>query len=216
MPAAPIGQQHHKGTENSFLHLEEQQMFWARRMAEKRCPTTWEGSHPWRITSVPAAQRHFSASQDLTAGQVISLLLVLSYVCFSSFLIMAFIRKQIYCLGHIQLLVKRKKHRKAHFCVKHGTWNIHTLTCVTAGCTQFWNKSSRKEQREVPNFFQSSVQTLWFHLPGEVTATARAGFPLELAKSLPAWPQMLLSLLLGSSVYHRSGRTLLCFSMFSH
>lgn len=83
-------------------------------MAEKLCPITWEESHPQRITPIPAAQSDFSARQDLTAGQVMSLLLVLSHVCFSSFLIMVLIRKQIECLGHIQLLV-----RKGHFSVKH-------------------------------------------------------------------------------------------------
>lgn len=67
--------------------------------------------------------------------------------------------------------------------MKRGTLNIHTLTCIIAGCTQLWNKSSRKEQREVAYFFQSSAQNLWFHLPGEVTTTARAGFALKIIKT---------------------------------
>lgn len=51
--------------------------------------------HLGGITPIKNDCNTCSTSQDLTARQVISLLLVLSHVCFSSFLIMVLIRKQI-------------------------------------------------------------------------------------------------------------------------
>jgi len=65
--------------------------------------------------------------------------------------------------------------------MKHGTKNIHALTLIIAGCTQSWNKSTAGRKRG-KLLISSSLQNLWFHLPGEVTTTAREDFALQTIK----------------------------------